>query len=244
MHIIRNLAYITGVLLCVTALVWLVAKRPDQGRYEVRGTFHFGLHGQENASLSFQECSGSDLLIAFKEHRWANRPQNFDDRVLRRLHTVYGRIGNDEAAVEALKTITFHHSRKAYSWCEMAVASPDSFLAADVVNASMEVFAEVDLEQEEEKKSKILKTLEVSFRRAVENRERDMQRINEDMTDEQRDEITKSIARHDKAIKTFREQIDQCKKMDASTNTMFKVMIRAEAAAAVPINVAKLAGGS
>ena len=103
--------YLIAALLVATviaAALLMAKRRPEQ--YEARGMFYFGSYGREKESLLIEDWSGPDRLCMFMEHLWDGRPDDFMQRVIRRLHDEYDWVGNDDVAMKAVDSIEFHRS--------------------------------------------------------------------------------------------------------------------------------------
>lgn len=214
-------------ILCVAlAGLCIVATRSPR-LYEARGTFYYGLHGREMESLSIQDWSGPDRLWMFKEFLWDKRPEDFEQRVLRRLHDAYCGKGNDEEAIEAVKSISFHRVRGTFDRFELSVVATDSSLATDVANASMEVIADLDLEGEKIRKEKMVKQLAYDYEQRLKARKSLEEMSCKAGSEEEKLNMKTRVEQLSQSIDCVKDQISIYQEMDVRTNTMFKIIIPA-----------------
>ena len=223
-------ACLVVVLLFVAVLIFVFAKERNDWLYEARGMFYFGFYGREMESLSIQDWSGSDRLWMFKEFLWDKRPEDFEQRVLQRLQGAYHRKGNGEAAVEAVKSISFHRVRGTFDRFELSVVSSDSSLATDVANASMEVIADIDLEGEKLRKENMVKQLAYEYEQILQVRNLLVEKSGNAGAESEQINARTRIAQLSQRIDHLKDQIAIYQGMDARTNTMFKIMIPANMA--------------
>ena len=234
------IACLTVVLLVAVVLTCVCVKEPGSKLYEARGTFYYGLYGRELESLSIQDWSGPDRLWMFKEFLWDKRPEDFEQRVLRRLHDAYCGKGNDEAAIVAVKTISFHRVSGTFDRFELSVVATDSSLATDVANASMEVIADLDLEGEKIRKEKIVKQLAYDYEQGLKARKSLEEKSCEVGAEEEKLNMKIRVEQLSQSIDRVKDQISIYQEMDVRTNTMFKIIIPAGMATNVVIR--KIAG--
>ena len=222
-------ACLTVVLLVASALICVFATGRSHALYESRGTFYCGLFGRENESLSHQDWSGPDRFCLFKEILWDNRPADFEQRVLRRLHDAYCRMGDDEA-MKAVKSIAFHKTDRSMDRFELSVVAPDSALAIDVANASMEVIADIDLEGARSRKETIVRQLTREYERNI----KEVRLLEEKMgalgAGDEKLGLETRIAQLTNSIEYLEGQVALYQEMDARTNTMFRIMVPARVA--------------
>jgi len=220
-------ACLVVVLLFVAVLIFVFAKERNDRLYEARGMFYFGFYGREMESLSIQDWSGSDRLWMFKEFLWDKRPEDFEQRVLQRLQGAYHRKGNGEAAVEAVKSISFHRVRGTFDRFELSVVSSDSSLATDVANASMEVIADLDLEGEKIRKEKMVKQLAYDYEQRLKARKSLEEMSCKAGSEEEKLNMKTRVEQLSQSIDCVKDQISIYQEMDVRTNTMFKIIIPA-----------------
>ena len=213
--------------LFVAALIFVFAKERNDWLYEARGMFYFGLYGREMESLSIQDWSGPDRLWMFKEFLWDKRPGDFGQRVLQRLQGAYHRKGNGEAAVEAIKSISFHRVSGTFDRFELSVVASDSSLATDVANASMEVIADLDLEGEKSRKEKMVKQLAYECEQRLKARNLLEEKSGEAKSESEKINMKTRVAQLSQSIDHLKDLIAIYQGMDVRTNTMFKIMIPA-----------------
>ena len=134
-------------LLCVAIMGSCFAVVSCPKLYAAHGTFYYWLYGLEKTA-GYSDWSGPDPLWCFKVDLWDKRPDDFEQRVMRRLRTSYGMDANKELKVkDAIQSIVCGPAGISFTWAKLIVLSPDPVLAADVANGSMEVLHELDLEQ-------------------------------------------------------------------------------------------------
>ena len=221
------IACLMAVLLVAVVLTCIFVKEPRSKLYEARGTFYYGLHGREMESLSIQDWSGPDRLWMFKEFLWDKRPEDFEQRVLRRLHDAYCGKGNDEEAIEAVKSMSFHRVRGTFDRFELSVVATDSSLATDVANASMEVIADLDLEGEKIRKEKMVKQLAYDYEQRLKARKSLEEMSCKAGSEEEKLNMKTRVEQLSQSIDCVKDQISIYQEMDVRTNTMFKIIIPA-----------------
>ena len=128
--------------------------------YAACGTFYYWFYGLEKEA-GFYFWSGPHPLSCFRMDIWNKRPDNFEQRIVRKLREAYGMDASQELrAKDAIRSITFEETGISLTWNNLIVVSPDPVLAAEVANASMEVLCELDLEfQKGIRKNKMFKIM-------------------------------------------------------------------------------------
>ena len=230
MNVRKTGVYLMAALLVATvivAAVLVVGRKPRQ--CEARGVFYFGPYGKEGESLSIEDWSGPDRLCMFTEQFWEFRPDDFAQRVIRRLHEEYGWVGNEDVAMQAVNSIEFHRCANTLAMIELSVVSSGPSLAADVANASMDVIGEFEVAQEERRRSKLVDAFDKECRYVNEEMKNAKERLGHAQSDEDKRRLAQDIARLERIASEYMSKIAACKTMNVRTNTMFKVMSRAEA---------------
>ena len=215
------------IVVIIAAALLMANRRPKQ--YEARGMFYFGPYGREKESLLIEDWSGPDRLCMFMEHLWNDRPDDFTQRVIRRLHDGYGWVGNDDVAMKAVDSIKFHHCANKLAMIELSVVSSGPSYAADVANASMDIIADLELEYEERCRNKLVDAFENECRNVNAARDKAVERRRIAQSDEDKRRLAQDIAQLEGIASDYMVKIAAYKAMDVHTNVMFKVMSRAEA---------------
>ena len=215
------------IVVIIAAALLMAKRRPKQ--YEARGMFYFGPYGREKESLQIEDWSGPDRLCMFMEHLWDGRPDDFMQRVIRRLHDEYGWVGNADVAMKAVDSIEFHRCANKLAMIELSVVSSGPSFAADVANASMDTIADFELEYEERCRSKLVDEFEKECRNANAARDKAEGKRRIAQSDEDKRRLTQDIERLERIASEYMVKIAAHKTMDVHTNVMFKVMSRAEA---------------
>lgn len=222
-----NLLAALLVATVIVAAVLVVDRKPRQ--YEARGVFYFGPYGNEKESLLIEDWSGPDRLCMFMEQLWECRPDDFMRQVIRRLHDEYGWVGNEDVAMKAVNSIEFHRCANALAMIELSVVSSGPSLAADVANASMDVIGDFEVAQEERRRSKVVDAFDKECRYINEEMKNAKERLNHAQSDEDKRRLAQDIAQLERVVSEYMTKFAAYKTMDVRTNTMFKVMSRAEA---------------
>ncbi len=211
----------------IAAALLMAKRRPEQ--YEARGMFYFGPYGREKESLLIEDWSGPDRLCIFMEQLWECRPDDFMQRVIRRLHDEYAWVGNDDVAMKAVDSIEFHRCANKLAMIELSVVSSGPSFAVDVANASMDAIADFELEYEERCRNKLIDAFEKECRNANAARDKAEGERRIAHSDEDKRRLAQDIERLERIASEYMVKIAAHKSMDVHTNVMFKVMSRAEA---------------
>ena len=165
MRMRRTLALCLAAGLCAM-LAWLcLSDGMGPKLFADQGTFYYWFPGRERTA-GFAESSGPDPLEVFKESLWDKRPDDFGERVIRRLVDSYGM--GEERTVDAdtsIRSICFCHTGLSITWQDIIAVSRDPVLAADVANAAMDVLYELDLEQEQLRKEQAVSQFAAAYER-------------------------------------------------------------------------------
>lgn len=226
----KTIAYLVAILLGILALVCCFAKARSPRLYEAHGIFYYGFYGMEMETPSMQDCCGPRSFDLFMDVFWDKRPADFEQRVLHKLHDSHGRNGDDEAVLEAIKTISFHAVPMSYYRIRLTVIASDSSLAVDVANASMEVLADLDLEGAEEKREKAIAQFVGGYEQARKNEVALAKRMASAKSERERHAAEKGVAQWARLMENINEKISLYREMDSRTNTMFKIMVPARVA--------------
>ncbi len=120
------------------------AEVTDSKFYAASGTFYYWFPGLEMTAGRGPIWSGPDPLMCFKHEIWYKCDEDFEDLVLEKLRNSYNMKTDREAmARDAIQSIAFSSTGISMTWKNLTALSPDPSLAADVANASLDVFSDV-----------------------------------------------------------------------------------------------------
>ena len=112
--------------------------------YAASGTFYYWFPGLEMTAGHGGFWGRPDPLTCFKRDIWYECDEDFEDLVLEKLRNSYNMKTNREVmAREAIQSVAFSPTGISITWKNLTVLSPDPSLAADVANASLDVFSDV-----------------------------------------------------------------------------------------------------
>jgi hypothetical protein len=131
--------------------------------------------------------------------------------------------------MKAVNSIEFHRCANALAMIELSVVSSGPSLAADVANASMDVIGDFEVAQEERRRSKVVDAFDKECRYINEEMKNAKERLNHAQSDEDKRRLAQDIAQLERVASEYMTKFAAYKTMDVRTNTMFKVMSRAEA---------------
>ena len=148
---INRLAFRTGVASAIIGLLCMViggvscnAEVTDSKLYAASGTFYYWFPGLEMTAGHGGIWGGPDPLMLFKRDIWYECVEDFEDLVVEKLRDSYNMKTNREVmAREAIQSVAFSPTGISITWKNLTVLSPDPSLAADVANASLDVFSDV-----------------------------------------------------------------------------------------------------
>lgn len=195
------------------ALVWKFGMVRE--KYVATGTFYYWHHGLE-MSAGWSDWGGPDPLWCFKEDVWDQRSRDFHWDVWHKFRNLHD--WKDDAKpkfMEAYESVTVGGNGTALTWKNIYAASSDPVLAADVANACMEALAEFEEKLLREKREKSIGMLAARHFRYCRARDK----LPAD---------SPNRAAHDKEIADLKAKIDVWERYDVRTNTMFKIMRRAD----------------
>lgn len=214
-------------LMCALVTAWWYANVRAPKLYAARGTFYFGIYGGERIPES-ADWSGPAPYWVFSEYLWDKRPDDFAQRVLRRLHEKgmdTSRASEAEAAIQSMAVF-----RRSRTFMELVAVSQDPVLAADVANASMDVLYELDLEHHKATRESMIRQLTDSYETACQMKDEILKRAAAAKSEEQVREVADQTTRQSRIIDDLKREISIYQGWDVRTNTMFKVMIPADVA--------------
>ena len=216
------------MIVAAATAVWIWSKH-EWNTYVAGGTFYYWFHGFE-MSAGWSEWGGTDPLACFKENLWDRRPRDFFWSVWRESPRRDERNSSQTKSLfkEAYDSVVISRTKPAVTWGKLYVTSRDPVVAADVANAYLKALAKLELRLLEDRKDSSVKSLALVYYRLL-MRCRDL----ENQLSRNRDQQVKETIR-DK-LETIKKSMVECeadieiqKNVDVRTNTMFKIMHKAE----------------
>lgn len=195
-------------------------------QYVAYGTGYYWFYGLEMTS-GRGVWGGPDPLWCFKEDVLDKLPEDFPDQVIARLKRDYGLAdGREEVARRVYEGILFGHCDIAFTWFQIVGVSEDPKLAADVVNASMDLYYEFDLAKRKADRVQGLDSAKAGIARysaAIEDMESRLKSPN-GPEDEKR--WQSGLEYNRKMLAHSERELSRIEALDPVTNTMFKAMVR------------------
>lgn len=218
-----------GVILVLGAVLTLLLSKKEQDTYVAHATFYYWFNGLE-MSAGWREWSGPDPLCCFKKDLWDRRPRDFRWKVWRRFLRCRERDEKTAKQLfnEAYDSVAVSHAASALTWGNLYVTAREPEVAADVANAYMTALADLEMELLNERGNVIVRNYSLSYYRLLKRRLKLEQELsgNEERRDgtsanEKLELVRRQMMALDAKIAT-QEHVDN------RTNTMFKIMHKAE----------------
>lgn len=215
-----------GAAVVAAAVLAFEGSGSGQTQYVVYGKGYYWFYGLEETAGRL--CwSGPDPLWCFKRDILDELPEDFPDQVVARLKRDYGLAdGREDEARQVYGSVVFGHCNVAFTWFHVVGVSEDPKLAADVVNACMDLYYEFDLARRKADRARGLESARRDLPRYVDAVEKAERMLAKADGPEEEKRWRSGLESHRRMVALLEQGISRLESLDPTTNTMFKAMVR------------------